>query len=168
MFLLCSCLSIYWFPGPRCVKLWAVHWKQWMWEQKTQQRTLYTWTLSVSKTEVSKDTNTRMHSWVTNPYIKLWVVIRVWMDGLCTVCVYVCVLVYSSPSCDICWGVKEAVFLHSFPLLLCFQQIPSSKCVFVRVFVLAFSVVLLISVIIHQSISLVMNIRVCDVIHECT
>lgn len=40
--------------GPRCATLWAVLWKPWTWRRKTPQRALHIWTLSASKTEVTK------------------------------------------------------------------------------------------------------------------
>lgn len=100
----------------------AAHWKQWMWEQKMPQRTLHTWTPSVSKTEVSTTNKHRyMHSYFISLLIKIDVVIRIWMDELCEyLCAYVCSLI----SWHIYWGVKEAVFLHSFHLHLHFQHPP--------------------------------------------
>lgn len=40
--------------GPRCATLGAVFLKPWMWGQKMPQRALQIWTLSASKTEVTK------------------------------------------------------------------------------------------------------------------
>lgn len=40
--------------GPRCATLWAVLLKPWTWRRKMPQRTLHIWTLSASKTEVTK------------------------------------------------------------------------------------------------------------------
>lgn len=46
--------------------LWAVHWRQWTWQQKMPQRMTLTWTLSVSKTKVSKGTNRSVRSYFMN------------------------------------------------------------------------------------------------------